>query len=439
MKSAFSIIDNDDQISIRYNNLYVINNRLTYVTNNKDIIPPYVNKWTNINGWRPEIKVFSSELEINDLATNNINETIDLAILTDNFWYGNIGHALFDGLYPGYLAAVKFGYTNEPFTYITDNWSNTHVKAHEAILHFSGADKILSYPKLSNGLYIKTLITGTGRTGNRVINENYTLYGEKEYKALSLFKNRMAINCGTVPDKAVNSKIKAIIINNKRYSSKELKNIFESIDVINRLYENQVELRFLDWYQIKSFSDQIKYLQDIDLHITGPGTGMMYMPFLKKGAVNINLGYMERTQTNTARPNIKIANASKEDYIFPGWMEQSVCAAADYVSTLYYDRYTYNDIEVEPLTRLISKGIYLLKENIVVKDNHNIDAKIFIEYCKRTPYARQICDHLTNLAFFIELFVNEHPSAMQHPNIDIKLLRSIKTEFSLDEKYAIKL
>ncbi len=183
----------------------------------------------------------------------------------------------------------------------------------------------------------------------------------------------------------------------------------------------------------------MKFLQDIDIHITGPGTGMLYMPFLKKGAVNINLGYIEHTQTNTARPNIYIENAKADDYILPGWMEQSVCAGVEYVSTLYYDRFVHNDIEKQPFINIIDEAVFIINSKYLKLDNHNIDAKVFIEYCKRVDNAREVCNYLTNIAFFIELFVNEHPAAIPKNLINIELLRKIKDEFNYNRNYEIKI
>lgn len=433
--SSFKTADNNDNLSIEYTNLYYIDGQFIYLTCDSTANPPHVNKWTNTYNWRPTVKIFENKEQLAEYA-KQVDEVVETtALLSDNLWYGNIGHALFDGFYPAYLAAIKFGYINEQFVYLTDNWTNTTVTANEAICLFTQYPEIWSYPKLGKNLLFKRLISGTGRTGNRVMNEEYKLYGSK-YNGLQHFKTRMMEACGAVADKPLNSPIKAVIINNKRYSQKEKEVIQE---VLNYYTGSQsISISLIDWYEIKSFKEQMKVLQDIDIHITGPGTGMMYMPFLKKGAVNINLGYIEHTQTNTARPNIYIQNAKEADYIVPGWMEQSVCVGAEYVSTLYYDRFTYNNIEKQPLIDLINEAIFIINSKYVKLDNHNIDAKVFIEYCKRVSNAREVCNHLTNIAFFIELFVNEHPAAIPQNLVNIELLRQIKDEFNYNRNYEIK-
>jgi hypothetical protein len=119
------------------------------------------------------------------------------------------------------------------------------------------------------------------------------------------------------------------------------------------------------------------------------------------------------------------------------WKEQSVCAAANYVNTIYYDRFTYNNIEFDPLVNLINRAISIV--GTTQNNNWNIDALIFKEYCKRCNNPREVCDYLTGIAFFIELFVNEHPQATPSNIIDIKLLRQIKIEFNYNRKYEIKI
>jgi hypothetical protein len=50
-----------------------------------------------------------------------------------------------------------------------------------------------------------------------------------------------------------------------------------------------------------------------------------------------------------------------------------------------------------------------------------------------------VCDHLTGIAFFIELFVHEHPDAIPNNIVDVELLRMIKNEMGFDRRYEIKL
>jgi hypothetical protein len=433
MKSSFKTVDDKDNLSIEYKNLYVINGHITYMYLKGTEVPPSVNIFTNTSQWRPILKTFDDENSLNEyISSLQITDRIELAGLGDNWWYGNIGHALFDGLYPIYLAMVKFGYADSPFTLLSDNLDNKLTMSYDIMKRFCG--NIVERYKISHSkiVHIDTLVAGTGRTGNRVINEEYTLYGKK-YNGVMLFRNRLLKTYGIKTDKAINGIPKVIIINNKRFSKEER-------DVINnavKYFEGSMDIKFVDWYHhFKSFDDQILMFQDVDIQVTGPGTAMMYTPFLKLGAVNINLGYMEKTQTG-GRDNIKVPGDTT-DYVFPGWMEQCVCAGADYVHTIYYDRSTYNNIEYEPLIDIIKKGVSILYNPSLHHCNHNNDALAFIEYCKRSELARNVCDHLTSIAYFMELFVHEHPLATPKNITNISLLREIKAKYNIDDKYRIR-
>ena len=435
--SSYKTIDTQDQLSVEYKNLYSIEGVIYYFSLKSENLP-LVNKFTDSYKWAPIVKVFNNEEEIESYLFKFQNkQEIELSTLGDNLWYGNIGHALWDGLYPLYLALIKFGYVDNLFTLLSSDWDNKQTMSYDIITKFSG-NHLMEYNHLDKEkiIYFKTLVAGTGITGNRVMNKEYTLYGEKEYGALSMFKKRLLKAYYINIDKPINKKLKAIIIRNKRFNDYEL----SVIEQIVNIYKNKLDIKFIDWYHdYKSFEEQLKELEDVDIHITGPGTGMMYMPFLKKGAVNINLGYIEHTQTNTSRPNLFIKDSTAIDHILPGWMEQSVCAAANYVNTLYYDRFTYNTLEVLEMVSIINKAINIVEEGIILNNNYNIDALVFKEYCKRVNNADDVVRHLTGIAFFIELFVNEHPDAVPSNLINIELLRKIKDEFGYNRNYEIKL
>jgi len=435
MISSYITTDDQEHLNIKYENLYSIDGVITYLTTDPTTNPPHVNKFTNQYLWRPQIKFFENKEQIQEyLNTFENKQEVELAALGDNIWYGNIGHALWDGLYPLYVALVKFGYINEDFIVLFGDFKNKQTLAYDPAVRFTGNDVLDHFSLNKNKLiHFKTLISGTGRTGNRVINENYTLYGEKEYNALSHFKKRLLSRYNLHPDKPLNNPLKAIIIKNKRYSDYEVK----VLEQITKHFNGVLDIKYIDWYHgYSSFEQQMEEIIDVDIHITGPGTGMMYMPFLKKGAVNINLGYMEYPQTNSARPNLLIPELTT-NISLPGWMEQSVCAAANYINTIYYDRFTYNNIEFDPLVNLINRAISIV--GTTQNNNWNIDALVFKEYCKRCNNPREVCDYLTGIAFFIELFVNEHPQATPSNIKDIKLLRQSKIEFNYNRKYEIKI
>jgi hypothetical protein len=392
----------------------------------------------NTYDWRPEIKVFETEEQIEDyINTFNDIQELELSVLGDNIFYGNMGHALFDGLYPLYLALVKFGYKDESFTYLTSDWHNKQAMAYDVITRFS-RNNLMEYHHLDRSklIHFKTLVAGTGKTGCTVVNQEYSMYGKK-YDAVRLFKQRMLKAYNIQIDKPINEKPKIIIVDNKRYSEYE-KSI---IDQVINYFQPVADIKYVDWARHYDyvFASQMKELEDTDVYISGPGTGITYMPFIKEGAITISLGYIEHTQTNTIRPNIKIEDYPYEDWILPGWLDQPLCSSVDYVSTLYYDRINYNNIEFEPLVSIINLAISTLKKKEILENKHNTDALVFKEYCKRVNNAQEICNHLTGISFFIELFVNEHPQTVPSYLVNIELLRQIKDELGYDRRYEYSL
>ena len=437
MISSYKTTDNNT--SIEYKNLYAINGIIYFITLD-DIVLPIVKKFTTSYDWCPNIMKFNSEDELNKYIESLQNiENVNLSVLSDNLWYGNVGHGLFDVLYPIYLSLLKFGYVDEPFTFLSLDWSWRENMMYEVIKKFTKGD-LLDYTNLNKVYKFNTLIAGTDMAGNRVVNKDVFIYG-KEWDGLYQFKKRIFSVNNIELDKPINiNRPKIIIINNKRFNNDDKNIINIVVDKMSTLYD----IKFIDWHQDynhygdDAFRRQMEDFKDVDIQITAPGTAMMYVPLLKKGAVNINLGYIEHTQTNGVRGNLKILESKKEDHLIPAYMEQPICAGTYYVTSLYYDRYKNNALEVEEFINIIEKAVLLLKNNQIVEGNVAIDGEVFREYCKRAQDAEQTCSSLTYASLQVEFFVNEHPYALL-PTTDIELLRAIKNEFNYDRFYEVNL
>ncbi len=418
-KSSYRLIETHSKRTIVYTNIYIVNKELVYNTDKES--PPSVPIFGNKHHWAPKVSSINF----------NIKKEINLACYSSFFWVQNIGHCLFDMLYPVYVSMVRAGYENEDFNVITSSIDGKGSFGYKAIEKFSGR-KIIESSETSEVYKIKKLVCGTLGVGNVVMGKNPIMYGQNEYGSMTLFKERMMKRMGVGYSSEKNNK--CIIIDNKRYSEQEKNNIHKTIHKLNK----NIDIKYIYWNKdFDSFEEQLFEIGKTDIHITSPGTGMMYMPFLKRGSININLGFMEHTQTNHARPNIKIENPKKQNYLFPSFMEQYVCCTADYVSTLYYNRFKYNNIEVVPLINLIKEALVLLKHKVVLKKNYYIDMEVFKEYCSRDASSDLLCNHLTDIAFFPEMFVNEHPKAINQEFVNIELLRSIKDELGYDRSYEV--
>ena len=134
--SSYRIINTDNQLSIEYKNLYSIDGKIYYFSLT-DIVLPLVNKFTDSYGWAPIVKVFLNEKDIEDyLFLFQVKQEVQLSVIGDNLWYGNIGHALFDGFYPLYLALVKFGYIDDKFVLISSDWDNKKTMSYDIVTKF---------------------------------------------------------------------------------------------------------------------------------------------------------------------------------------------------------------------------------------------------------------------------------------------------------------
>lgn len=431
--------------SYKFNNVIVTKHSLLFLTVTDIDIPKilqfpwycpdkFYSKQVNLY-LEVDIKQFKSLEKLEAFKkTLNISRDIQTAVISENIWYQNIGHALFDGIYPQYLSMIKFGLIQDDYVQICHGWSDKGAKATEFLEKFSGND-ILDLNTMDNPVLLcDTLIAGCGDketlAGNRVVNKEYMVYGQKEYNAMTLFKNRCFSRFGLEINKPINKKPKVIIIDNKRYSDQDK-------IILNQLiknYQNKIDIKYIHWGSYSSFYDQMLEYQDVDIQISGPGTGMNYLPFMKKGAVNINLGYMQGTKSGFKKEFYAIPNQNT-DFQFPSWMEQPLAAAADYTSSLYYDRYNHNELKLNVLSDILDKAIETLHNP--TENNWNTDALIFKEYCQKSNDADHACYHMTNLhSTFIESFINEHPSDIT-TRTNLHLLRKIKEKYSYGNKYCI--
>jgi hypothetical protein len=417
MKSSYTYKDG----SVKFENVVMHGRYLLYIGDISEI--PKIHKFPIGYAVLP-IKSISN-------IPDRIDRTVECACFGDNPWYGNIAHAIFDGLYPMFLSMVKFAEHHKDFLYITHSWTNRNVMATEVVNTFSGNELLNIDDVKDEYIFCKTLFSGSGegvsKAGNCVINKKYKCYGQEEYNAFSLFKSRMFSKFNLTLNKPINNRLKIIVIDNRRFSASE----HETLHNLVRTFQNTFDIKYVNWRNYESFAKQMEEYQDVDIQITGPGTGMLYAPFLKTGAVNVNLGHMETTDQ---RKNLPLQNPLTKNHTFPAFMEQPICASADYVNTIFYDRYNSNILDLEVLSKLLLDAASLVGSKQL--SNISKDALVFKEYLNKCDHAEKISNHLTNLSIFGEFFVNEHPSAIP-PYVNLDLLRSIKKQLGYGNKYSI--
>jgi hypothetical protein len=124
-----------------------------------------------------------------------------------------------------------------------------------------------------------------------------------------------------------------------------------------------------------NFIAQLRVLRDMDIHITGPGTGQMYQTFLSDGSININLGGMNPYKKETT------------PIAYPSFLEQYVTAGTPYIKGLYYPINKRRDgIKKAEVVKLIKQAAQLIMQGFSIpvnsKDNLAPDGQVFVDQCE---------------------------------------------------------
>jgi len=412
--SQHEYFGDDDRLSVIYKDVYLTKNGVIYLTDEEKELKG-VNSWTYVGGWQPNQKS----------SIGKPTREIELATYSRFLWVGNIGHALFDGLYPIWCAFLNTGHHGEDFIPITDKFDGNNPKALEAVNKFSG-NSLLEYTSLENDevIKIKKLVVGIPNTGNIVMSPDRKLWGEEQLGAMSKFRSRFWNKLGIV--KQHNPIPKCAIIDNKRFSDKDKEEL--------NFTRDDMQIEYVNWADFLSFEDQIRYLATLDIQISGPGNAIMYTPLMKPKATCINLGWLEKTQSNTMRPNIVIEETDFEEHEFPAFMEQSMLNTQSDLNIIYYDRW-----ECPNINRVVIDN-YL--DDIKSKNNTGInlakDGQIYKKYCESVENSTEVARMMTDLALFPEFLVNEHPHCLKSGIIDLELLRKIRKEYNYNENWVIQ-
>ena len=389
--------------------------------------------------YRPKHREFNTSEELDRFVRFDIDPRL-LSGLTIHFnphWLRNIGHALFDGLYPAYVALIRFSPRHlQPFRILVGvaDANCDDCFSEDVFSRFAGLGLIKSNTmdgfKKETWFVFEEFIMGSGMMCQRCIQSNYQLAGGVELDGSRLFRDRMYKQHGVLlptsrhshsaqerdPGKPLN----VYVIDNKRFTEDERREIKLASAEINNytdrhIHKSMAELKKLPWplmrvvylsyrnvtankenslnvtqtrvdarsptYELNDndFTAQLRVLRDMDIHITGPGTGQMYQTFLSDGSININLGGLNPYQKETT------------PIAYPSFLEQYVTAGTPYIKGLYYPINKRRDgikrVEVVKLIRqagrMIMKGFPL-----PVNPTQNLapDGQVFVEQCKNDEH-----------------------------------------------------
>ncbi|CAF1324267.1 unnamed protein product [Rotaria sp. Silwood1] len=392
----------------------------------------------------PTIRRFDSysELEkfIHDSADPKVLPGVTLFLHFP--WLGNIGHTLFDALYPAYTAIIPFPPRHlQPFRLLSAIDECTHCHYEDILNRFSGLGIMKHYVlnNMSNGNWFvfDELVMGGGMMCQRCTQPNLQLPGGVELDGSKLFRDRMYVQYGVIPParrykystegRNRHDVLAAYVIDNRRYSESDRREIDAAMEEINNYaiaHQNQsiADINKLDWPLVKVsyidytsigadhkektsrfkatpidarsptyelidtfFAAQLRFLRTMDIQITGPGTGAMYQTFLPDGSVVINVGGL-----------IPLA-AEDQNITYTAFMEQYMASGATYLKALYYPiNERPKGIKRQELVKLIRQAAKLIMNGFSMpvnpRDNLAPDGQLFVELCKKD---KALCELIT--------------------------------------------
>jgi hypothetical protein len=400
----------------------------------------------NLRNTTPNKRVFDTYFNLEKFVRTVVNPKI-LPYVTLHFgqpWHYNIGHALFDGLYPAYVALIRFSPRHlHPFRILAGIDNCDACWSEDVYSRFAGLgilkQKVLNKMSNERWFMFDELVMGSGTLCQRCNQPNLQLPGGVELDGSRLFRDRMYHQHGLIPSiirhksssegRTSHDLLLAYIIDNKRFTTNDRKEINDAINEINNytdsylnktidnrttlqwplihvtyLYYNQVKAQNLSLIQINTtsidsrsptyelidnnFIAQLKILHQMDIHITGPGTGQMYQTFLSDGSVNVNLG------------GIRPWGLENTEEAYTSYLEQHMTSGTPYIKGLYYPiNERIKGIKKDEVIKLIRQAGQLILQGFSLpvnpRENLAVDGQLFVEMCEKD---KEFCSFVTTIS-----------------------------------------
>ena len=395
------------------------------LTVNGSSLPPLSLRTDAFIFWNqvPKKRVFETYVQLEKFVRNTIYPKVipSLTLYFGQLWHHNIGHALFDGLYPAYVGLIRFSPRHlQSFRILAGIDNCNDCWSEDVYGRFGGLgilkQRVLNAMSKNRWYMFEELVMGSGTMCQRCNQPNLQLCGGIELDATRLFRDRMYRQHGLAhPIIRRNSSaehrtrqdiIQAFIIDNKRFTVEDRKELDAAIHEINNSTSKNLQwplinVTYLHYNHVKAqnetiqinataadirpptyelvdnnFIAQLKILHRIDIHISGPGTGQMYQPFLSDGSVNINLG------------GLRPWGLEKTDQAYASYLEQHMTSGTPYIKGLYYPiNERVKGIKKDEVIKLIRQASQLILEGFSLpvnpQENLAADGRIFVEMCER--------------------------------------------------------
>jgi hypothetical protein len=452
--------------SCLFQNLYYVDGEFMILTVKGRHLPTYSVRTDAFIQWNitPKRRVFDSYDDLEKFVTIVINPKVipSVTLYFGQSWHFNIGHALFDGLYPAYLALIRFSPKHlYPFRILVSIDNCNDCWSEDVYSRFGGLgilkERVLNEMSRGKWFLFDELIMGSGTMCQRCIQSNLQLPGGIELDGSRLFRDRMYRQHSLIPpikrnkfsseNRTSRDLLLAYVIDNKRFTENDRKEIHDAINEINTLTNSilynitnettkfqwpLIRVSYLYYDQIQgenislipinatqtdsrspiyelienNFMAQLKILRQMDIHLSAPGTGQMYQTFLSDGSVNINLG------------GLRPPDLENTKQAYTSYMEQYMTSGTPYIKGLYYPiNERTKGIKKDQVIKLIRQAGQIILEGFSLpvnpRDNLAPDGQLFVEMCEkdkefcslvttRSPYTEFHC-----LQFWSEDFVHE--------------------------------
>ena len=501
LESTIECVGSLNNQSCLYRNLYYVDRSFTILTVKDRQLPAYSVISNAFALWptTPDKREFDSYSELEKFVRGTIDPTVlpGVTLYFGQFWHHNVGHALFDGLYPGYVALIRFSPRHlHPFRILAKLNDCTDCWTEEIYSRFAGLgllkQSILDQWSRARWFMFDELVMGSGTLCQRCTQANLQLAGGVELDASRLFRDRMYRQHGLVgpvqrqkhsaQGRNPRELVYAYVVDNKRYTPDDRNEIDSAIRQLNddtdeelrrmtnktnplqrplvrvySIYYEQIRGLNRNWFRTNATTDpskslhydlnenkfiaHLKTMRKVDIHVAGPGTGQMYQTFLPDGSVHINLGGL--------RPIEK--QYSKEAYA--SFLEQHMTSGTPYIKGLYYPiNERPEGIKKNQVVRLILEAAQLILQGfsfpVDPQENLATDGQLFIEMCEKDPKFcsmvtyRSLQTHILCLDIWVEDFVHEQKqwsvngSKVDHEIVTCPFNRTLLHQ--LRDKYRIR-
>jgi hypothetical protein len=421
----------------------------------------------------PKVRNFRSEESILGYISRRDRFSMmpGLTVMIGDPYVKNIGHALFDGLYPIFLSLVRFKRHRQQFDTVFHPLKSTYDLSHATIFRRFSGGRLHWLPDLTaaseqrGALFMfEEFVMGSGGMCQRCVNPRYELPGGYELDGARLFRDRMyhyfnllspVRRASSMDERRDGAALRGVVVMNKRFTASHL----AAIDsVMRRVHDaasplnlqlslvdfaahpgqnryGRVDLLSKDHLPLEA---HLRLLSASDMYISAPGTAIMYVPFMPDGSVLVALG--------------AYGKINQWHGVAAGFMEQYVAAGCPYLRAVMYPIHRLQEgLDADVLYGLVAQAAALIRSDFAMPVDQDAtsslapDGRLFREMCARdADFCRAATDRMRGWdecnSFWVEEFVAEGghwaPGQSCSRRFNHTLLRELKVKYGLSGQEA---